>query len=72
MKVSNLMPESNELPITLRVAEVARRLGVARSTIYAWVSDGLLPASRIGKVTLILWEDVQELLRTHRRPQSGS
>ena len=72
MKVSHLMPESTELPITLRAAEVARRLGVAKSTIYKWVNDGVLPACRIGKVTLILWEDVQELLRSHRRPQSGS
>ena len=66
------MPESNELPITLRVAHVARLLCVAPSTVYGWVNDGVLPASRIGKVTLILWEDVQELLQTHRRPQSGS
>ncbi len=62
------MPESPELPRALRVSQVARLLGVARSTVYGWVNDGVLPAVKIGKVTLILGEDMQELLRSHRLP----
>ena len=62
------MPELQTGPMTLRVSQVAKLLGVARSTVYGWVNDGVLPAVKIGKVTLILGEDVQELLRAHRLP----
>ena len=62
------MTEARESPLAVRVKEVSRLLSVPRSTIYAWIDRGVLPAAKIGDVTLVLWEDVQELLRSHRLP----
>lgn len=46
------MPELRELPRALRVSQVAKLLGVARSTVYGWVNDGVLSGCQIGKVVL--------------------
>lgn len=63
------MTGAPQSPLAVRVKEVSRLLSVPRSTIYAWIDRGVLPAAKIGEVTLVLWEDVQELLRNHRLPQ---
>jgi excisionase family DNA binding protein len=33
----------------LAAAEVAALLGVARRTVYSWIDEGLIPATRIGR-----------------------
>ena len=66
------LPDAQELPRALRVSQVARLLGVARSTAYGWVRDGLLPACRVGTVVLILSEDLEAFLRAHRLPTRGN
>ena len=38
----------------LTVKEVADRLGVSPSTVYRWVNDGALPATRKKKPTAIV------------------
>jgi excisionase family DNA binding protein len=40
-------------PILLRVEDVAKLLGIARSTVYALIADGELPVVRIGRVTRV-------------------
>ena len=59
-----MKPEADP-PLTLRMAEVSRLLNVPRSTAYAWVKTGLLPASQIGMLILVRREAVEKLLRDH-------
>jgi excisionase family DNA binding protein len=40
-------------PILLRVDEVARVLGVARSTVYVLIAGGELPVVRFGRATRV-------------------
>lgn len=42
--------------------EVARRLGVKKATVYAYVSRGLLPADRAGRKSRFRLSDVESLL----------
>lgn len=39
-----------------RVREAAKFLNVAESTIYAWMSQGVLPFTRFGRCRRIPWE----------------
>ena len=50
---------------TLRVATVSAMLGVPKPTIYRWVKEGLLSASRVGTVVMIPVDSVERLLREH-------
>ena len=41
----------------LRVKEVARRLGISRSTLYVWIKEGRFPSPiRLG-VRMVGWKD---------------
>jgi excisionase family DNA binding protein len=42
-----------ELPMLLRIPEVARALGIARSLAYEMARDGRLPAIHIGKAVRV-------------------
>lgn len=44
---------SNDSPLLLRVPEVARTLGIARSLAYEMARDGRLPTVHIGKAVRI-------------------
>ena len=43
----------NESPLLLRVPEVARSLGIARSLAYEMARDGRLPVIHIGKAVRV-------------------
>ncbi len=59
--------------LTMRVARAAHVLDVPRSTIYFWIKHGILPAIKIGEVTLIRREEVDKLLLRHTfRPQQNA
>lgn len=47
----------------LRVGDVARRLNVSEKTVYKWLRQGLIPASRIGKTWIITEESVDAVLQ---------
>jgi excisionase family DNA binding protein len=46
----------------LKVHDVAVRLNVSEKTVYKWLQQGLIPASRIGKTWIITEESVASLL----------
>lgn len=54
----------------LRVGEAAEVLNVSRWTIYRWVEEGRLEATKIGKGSLRVFEkSVQRLVETNRKDQ---
>lgn len=36
-----------------RPPELAKRLGVSRTTVYAWIEKGLIPTVRVGSTVMI-------------------
>lgn len=46
----------------LKVQDVASRLNVSDKTVYKWLKQGLIPASRIGKTWIITEESLASLL----------
>ncbi|MDA0676964.1 MAG: helix-turn-helix domain-containing protein [Chloroflexi bacterium] len=46
----------------LKVHDVAIRLNVSEKTVYKWLQQGLIPASRIGKTWIITEDSVSSLL----------
>jgi excisionase family DNA binding protein len=46
----------------LKVHEVAIRLNVSEKTVYKWLQQGLIPASRIGKTWIITEDSISSLL----------
>jgi excisionase family DNA binding protein len=51
----------------LRPEEVARILGVRRSSVYEYVRTGRLPHVRVGRHVRFLREDLEEWIRRQRR-----
>jgi excisionase family DNA binding protein len=52
--------------------EAARRLGVSRLTVYKYIRQGKLPATRQGRSYAVRMEDVAALRRTlRRRPRAA-
>lgn len=51
--------------------EAARRLGVSRLTVYKYIKQGKLAATRQGRSYAVRTEDVQALRRTLRRPRAA-
>lgn len=54
----------------LKVHDVAARLNVSEKTVYKWLQQGLIPATRIGKTWIITEESVDAMLRPAGRPGS--
>ncbi len=46
----------------LKVRDVAERLDVSSKTVYRWLREGLIPASRLGKTWIISEDALQEAL----------
>ena len=46
----------------LKVHDVAARLNVSEKTVYKWLQQGLIPATRIGKTWIITEESVEAVL----------
>ena len=46
----------------LRVRDVAERLDVSSKTVYKWLREGLIPASRLGKSWIISEDALQDAL----------
>lgn len=54
----------------LRVGEAAKRLNVSRWTIYRWVEEDRLKATKIGKGSLRIFRDsINSLIQQNRKNQ---
>jgi excisionase family DNA binding protein len=53
-------------PVTLRLGEAARALGVSTRTVRRWVQRGDLAASRVGRMLLIEARAIEALLARTR------
>ncbi len=54
----------------LRVSEAAKVLNVSRWTIYRWVEEDRLKATKIGKGSLRIFRDsIDTLVQTNRKDQ---
>ena len=52
----------------LRVGEAAKRLNVSRWTIYRWVEEDRLKATKIGKGSLRIFQDsIDSLIEQNRK-----
>jgi excisionase family DNA binding protein len=49
------------------IAEAERRLGIKHTKIYRLIGDGTLPIIKLGRKTLILAKDLDEMLSKGRR-----
>ena len=56
----------NEPPVGYRVSDLASSLGVPKPTIYRWISSGHLPAVSIGKVLVVMRDDLDRFLDRNR------
>jgi excisionase family DNA binding protein len=56
----------------LTVPEVAEALQVSQRTVFRWMSEGWLPAIRVGKVTRIRQSDLEAFLQAHVTTESRS
>lgn len=56
-----------EVPRLLTPAQVAERLAVSRSAIYAWIRAGHLPAIYVGRLPRFAEADVLQFIDSRRR-----
>lgn len=58
-------------PILLRIEDVAKLLGIARSTTYVLIAGGELPVVRIGRATRVPREAVEQWVRARTEEAIG-
>jgi excisionase family DNA binding protein len=63
-------PETTRLDGLLRPEEVARMLGVRRSSVYEYARTRMLPHVRIGRHVRFVRQDVEEWIKEQRRSDS--
>jgi excisionase family DNA binding protein len=61
----------NDSPLLLRVPEVAKALGIARSLAYEMARDGRLPTVHIGKAVRVPRRRLEEWIEDRTRAESG-
>ncbi|HOD04912.1 MAG TPA: helix-turn-helix domain-containing protein [Anaerolineaceae bacterium] len=54
----------------LTIPEVAEALQVSHRTVFRWMSEGLLPVVRVGKITRIRQADMEAFLQAHLTTES--
>jgi excisionase family DNA binding protein len=55
-------------PITMRVPDACRYIGVSRSTLYVLISEGEIEIVKLGCSTLVLTESLKALIAKRRGP----
>lgn len=55
-------------PITMRVPDACRYIGVSRSTLYVLIADGEIEIVKLGCSTLVLTESLKALIAKRRGP----
>lgn len=59
---SYILKEKQMTNIGLSIEQVTEATGLGRTKIYALLKDGVLPAKKIGKRTLVLKSDLEAFL----------
>jgi len=54
--------------LTIRIPEVAERLGIPRSTAYQWANEGRIPTIRQGRVLLVPVRALEEWIERQTQP----
>lgn len=62
---------STEPSLLLRIPEVARALGIARSLAYEMARDGRLPTVHIGKAVRVPRRRLEEWIEEHAQAEAG-
>ncbi len=60
---------------SLKVRDVAARLNVSEKTVYKWLAQGLIPATKLGRTWVVTEETLEAVLATpvpHARPYPGA
>lgn len=55
-------------PITMRVPEACRYVGISRSTLYVLIAEGEIEIVKLGCSTLVLTESLKALIAKRRGP----
>jgi len=58
-------------PITMRVPDACRYIGISRSSLYVLIAEGEIEIVKLGCSTLVLTESLKALI-TKRRGQAGN
>ena len=59
-------PDEPLPPQGFRVADLSRSLRIPRATLYAWIRARRLPAVAVGKVLVVMQEDLERFLLENR------
>ena len=57
--------------MNLKVREVAIKLNVSEKTVYKWLSQGIIPAKRLGKTWVISENEIEKLVNPEIYPKQG-
>jgi excisionase family DNA binding protein len=57
-------------PITMRVPDACRYIGVSRSTLYVLIAEGEIEIVKVGCSTLVLTESLKTLIAKRRGPRA--
>jgi excisionase family DNA binding protein len=55
-------------PITMRVPDACRYIGISRSTLYVLIAEGEIEIVKLGCSTLVLTESLKALIAKRRGP----
>lgn len=56
------MKSLHDLPVYIRIQDIAEQMSVSRRTVNRWVSAGILPSITIGGVRLFKRNDLENLV----------
>ncbi|MBA4090088.1 MAG: excisionase [Sphingobium sp.] len=57
----------DEALLSVRIPVAAHITGLSRSKLYELIKAGTLKTSKVGKATLVMVDDLRDLLARHRR-----
>lgn len=57
-------------PITMRVPDACRYLGIGRSTLYVLIGEGEIEVIKLGSSTLVLTSSLRSLVERRRKSAS--
>lgn len=63
----NVAERPSIAPVTMRVPEACRYLGIGRSTLYVLIGKGEIETIKLGASTLVVTESLQRLVDRRRQ-----